>query len=321
MPVPDPARHIVWPDGFGTRFTVFVDVEEEFDWTAPFDRAQRATTAMAAFPAAHRRFADRGVGLTCMVDYPIATDPDAVGILRHAIEDGRSAIGTQLHSWVNPPFLSVESRADSYPGNLPPEMEAAKLDALTDAIAAAFGMRPVAYRAGRYGIGPATMRLLASRGYRLDSSVRPGYDYTGDGGPNFSRLGNSAYRDVSVIELPLTTIYRGIARSPSLYRWAGRVPHGRGALARTGLIERIALTPEGMPLRSALAAVDQAVADGERLLVFSFHSPSLAPGHTPYVRDTNDLTQFHHWWDAMLDRLDRIGIQPASLAEILAAAG
>ena len=84
---------------------------------------------------------------------------------------------------------------------------------------------------------------------------------------------------------------------------------------------RIALTPEDMPLADALAAVDAALADDLRLLVFSFHSPSLAPGHTPYVRDAADLRGFWRWWDAVLDRLDRRGVRPASLTEILAAAG
>ena len=96
-PPPTAAQRIVWPDDFGTRFTVFVDVEEEFDWHAPLDTRNRATTAMAAFPDAHRRFAERGVGLTCMVDHPIATDPASVAILSRVVEDGRSEIGTQLH--------------------------------------------------------------------------------------------------------------------------------------------------------------------------------------------------------------------------------
>ena len=38
---PDPGPSLVWPEAFGTRFAVFVDCEEEFDWSAPFDRAQR----------------------------------------------------------------------------------------------------------------------------------------------------------------------------------------------------------------------------------------------------------------------------------------
>ena len=56
---------------------------------------------------------------------------------------------------------------------------------------------------------------------------------------------------------------------------------------------------------------------GAAFLNFSFHSPSLAPGHTPYVRDRADLQRFHDWWTAMLDHLDRLGVRNASIAEIL----
>jgi peptidoglycan/xylan/chitin deacetylase (PgdA/CDA1 family) len=319
-PAPQPADLVRWPDAFGTRFIVFVDVEEEFDWRAPLDRRHRATTAMRAFLPAHRRFRDRGVALTCMVDYPIACDPAAVEVLARAAEDGRTEVGTQLHAWVNPPF---GDGPEPYPGALPAALEGAKLDRLTDAITAAFGRRPRAYRAGRYGIGPNTRALLAARGYRLDSSVRARYDYSADGGPDFRAVGNHAYRAAGVVELPLTTAFTGWGRpgGAGLYDALGRVPHGRGMAARAGLIERVALTPEDMPLPAALRALDAAVEEGVRLLVFSFHSPSLAPGHTPYVRDADDLAAFHGWWAAVLARLGALGVANASLAEVIAAAG
>lgn len=320
---PAPGEPVRWPEEFGTRFTVFVDVEEEFDWRAPLDAQHRSTAAMAAFPDAHRRFAEAGVGLTCMVDYPIATDVRAVDILRRVAADGRSAIGTQLHAWVNPPFARPVTRFASYAGNLPRDVEQAKIAALTHAIAQAFGARPLAFRAGRYGLGPATLPLLAEAGYRLDSSVRAGYDYSADGGPDFSGTGNAAYRADGLVELPLTSVYTGLARrgGAALYRALGRIPRGRGVAARTGMLARVALTPEDMPIAAALKAVEVATRQGERLLVFSFHSPSLAPGHTPYVRDAADLAAFHRWWDVMLGQLARLGVRYASLAEILTAAG
>lgn len=314
---------VAWPASFGTRFIVFCDVEEEFDWRRPLARANRSTRAMASFGEGHRRFAERGVGLACMVDHPVATDPAAVAILSRALEDGRSSIGAQLHPWVNPPFEEVVTPANSYAGNLPPALEAAKIDVLTDAIAAAFGERPLAYRAGRYGIGRDTLGLLAARGYRLDSSMRARYDYRRDGGPDFARIGNAAFRRDGIIELPFSTVFTGRLRrhGPALHPAAARLPHGPGALARVGLLNRVSLTPEDMPLAEVLHAIDVAIGDGERLLAFSFHSPSLAPGNTPYVRDAADLARFHRWWDVVLDRLERLGAAPATVGEVIAAAG
>jgi hypothetical protein len=196
------------------------------------------------------------------------------------------------------------------------------LVALTEAIAAAFGTRPTAYRAGRYGLGPASFDLLAKHGYRLDSSMRPGFVYAGQGGPDFAALDNHAFRRDGIVELPLTTVFTGAARGGGmgLYQAAGAIPKGRGVLARLRLLQRIPLTPEGIPVREALEAIRVAVGEGVRVLNFAFHSPSLAPGHTPYVRDEGELRLFWDWWDQVLAELDRRGAKPAGLDEIIAAA-
>ncbi|MDZ7282236.1 polysaccharide deacetylase family protein [Sphingomonas sanguinis] len=314
------AERIHWPDDFGRRFLVTVDVEEEFDWSAPLDRRHHATKAMRAFGAAHRRFAEAGVGLACMVDYPVAVDPAAIAILSECLGDGRSEIGAQLHSWVTPPYQEVVDPFTSHAGNLPIALETAKLDTLTDAITASFGSRPRIFRSGRYGLGASSLSLLASRGYRIDSSMRALHDYGATGGMDFSDIDAHGFRRDGMVELPLTSVYTGLLRQggSELYRRAGRWPHGRGMLARAGLLNRIPLTPEGVGIGDALAGIDRAVADGVRLLTFSFHSPTLEPGHTPYVRDARDRALFDRWWDAVFDRLARHGVTAATIDEILA---
>ncbi len=321
-PQPPAAGDLVaWPDSFGARFVVFVDTEEEFDWSKPLARENRSVSAVSALPAAQARFAASGVPLALMVDHPIATDPRAIDLIGPLLTGG-TAVGTQLHPWVNPPFDEALTPANSFAGNLPRALEAAKLAALTEAITKAFATRPTAYRAGRYGLGPASFDLLATLGYRLDSSMRPGFDYAAEGGPDFSALGNHAFRVGGIVELPLTTVFTGAARAGGmkLYQAAGRIPKGRAVLARSGMLQRIPLTPEGIPVREALEAIRVALGEGVRVLSFAFHSPSLEPGHTPYVRDEADLRAFWQWWDKVLAELDRLGARAAGLDEVVAAA-
>lgn len=322
---PADGRPVVWREGFGTRFTVFVDTEEEFDWRAPFRHDGWGVSAVAALPDAHRRFAERGVESCYLVDYPVATDLAAIDALRSIVAHGHGTIGAQLHPWVNPPFDETLSAHSSFAGNLPRALEAAKLDRLTDALTSLAGTAPTVYRAGRYGLGPATLGLLAARGYALDSSMRARYDYGAQGGPDYRHIGNDAFHtgpDDRIVELPLTTVFTGRLRrgGPRLYDGAGRMPRGRGLLARLGLLHRVALTPEDMPLSDALEAIRVAVGEGVRVLNFSYHSPSLAPGHTPYVRDAGDLAAFWRWWDAVLDLLAALEVRPASSDDILSAA-
>ena len=323
MPAPAQDAAVAWPDDFGSRFTVFVDTEEEFDWSRPLARENRATEAMRALPQVHDLFAAHGVPATYMVDHPIVTCPMSVDILRALLEDGRSAIGTQLHPWVNPPFDEEVVPRNSFVGNLPRELEAAKLAVLTGAIASAFGRRPVMFRAGRYGIGPHSLSLLATDGYRIDTSMRSGYDYGAEGGPDFTAIGNQAFwtGEGDLAELPLTTVYTGAARSggAGLYGALGHVPRGRGVAARLRLLSRVALTPEEMPIELALEAIRVAAGEGVRMLLFSYHSPSAAPGYTPYVRDAAELRAFHAWWEAAFGLLAQLGIAPAAHDEILAA--
>src|SRR3546814_13503630 len=95
--------------------------------------------------------------------------------------------------------------------------------------------------------------------------------------------------------------YHRIAREGTL---------ARALIARLRLVERIALTPEGIPAERACRAIDIAIGLGLPVLNFSFHSPSLRPGNTPYVRSAADLDLFYRWWDIVLDHLARRGVEP-----------
>lgn len=321
---PTSDEYISWPAHFGQRFTICVDTEEEFDWQAPLSRDHRATASARAIPDAARRFHDLGSALTWLVDHPIATDPAAIDHVRAALAVEGGAVGTQLHPWVNPPFDAADLPEHSFAGNLSRQLEAAKLDVLTDAIATAFGRRAIIYRAGRYGLGPNSLELLAERGYRLDTSMRARYDYRAVQGPDYRAIGNAAFRTGpggAIVELPFTTVYAGRSRraGPALYRLAARFPRGPGLLARLGLVTRVSLTPEDVPLEAALAAVRTAVEQGHTLISLAFHSPTLEPGHTPYVRDQADLARFWRWWGGVLGLLDKLGVRNATHDQIDAA--
>ena len=315
---PSPAARANFAPEFGRRFVVFVDTEEEFDWGAPFDRKARAVGHIAALPEANRRFVERGVAPTYLVDYPVADDRKSADALRAIAAAGECDIGAHLHPWVNPPHDEEVNAANSFVGTLPAELERAKLLALTAKLAEAFGTQPIAYRAGRYGVGANTAAILAEAGYRLDVSVRALFDYRDQGGPDFTDYPIDPYRlRDDLLEVPLTTCLAGPLR-----RWPGltRFARLRGPLARFGLLNRIPLTPEGVPLDEAGTAIETLLARGTRLFSLSFHSPSLVPGHTPYVRDEADLRRFWAWWDGVFNLFARHGIEPVRPGEIVAAA-
>jgi hypothetical protein len=70
-----------------------------------------------------------------------------------------------------------------------------------------------------------------------------------------------------------------------------------------------------------LEAVDIAINDGVKIINLSFHSPSLAVGHTPYVRDESQLAELYGWFEGVFAHLHTAGVRSTTMAEIKAASG
>jgi hypothetical protein len=283
------------------ELAIVVDTEEEFDWTRPFARENRATTSIPAQARAHDIYDRFGVVPTYVVDHPVASDAVAVAFLGTLAEAGRAEIGAHLHPWVTPPHEEALSRANSYHGNLPRALEHAKIAALTDAVEAGFGRRPTVFKAGRYGFGPHTAEALVALGYEVDCSFVPHVSFAADGGPSFyGKPDRPFWLDAArgLLEVPLTSGFAGglaaTAESrPGLFDSAAaarlRLP---GILSRLRLAERIRLSPEGHSAGEQRRLVEALVRRGHRFFTLTYHSPSLAPGHTPYVRTKDDLAAF-----------------------------
>lgn len=325
MLVPPPASAAArLAPGFGQRMLLTVDTEEEFDWGAPFRRDGYGLSHVEAIPRFQSFCESIGAHPVYLVDWPIVTDPRAVEIIGDAVRRGTAEVGVQLHPWVNPPFEEEVSRYNSFAGNLPQALETAKFMGLRDAIEAAFGSAPLIYRAGRYGLGPNTADLLKAAGIRIDTSVRSLFDYSGEGGPDYSRHPLAPYwvdAERQLLELPVTSVHWGLLRQLGvpLQRLGAKIPRGLGALSRLALLERIALTPEGVSAEEAIRGIDIALDSGLPVLVLSFHSPTLAPSLTPYAADEAAVEALYAWLAAIYADLDRRGVRSCTVADIIAA--
>lgn len=317
LDVPPPLCARVDLSGLGRRFAIFADAEEEFDWSAPLNRDATGTSAISALPNANQWFVEQGCVPTYLVDWPVVANRTSADLMAEMLASNACDIGAQLHPWVTPPFDEAVSARNSFAGNLPLDLQRAKLSALSDKIATTIGTRPLVHRAGRYGVGADTATLLAELGYRLDVSVRSRFDYRAEAGPDFTKHPIWPWRvGAGIYELPLTTTFTGPMRRRARLHQCKTM---RGLLARTRLFDRVPLTPEGVPLKNAVAAIAQLLNDGHKLFSLSFHTPSLVPGHTPYVRDAADLRTFWAWWDGVFDTFAKAGVAPIRSGEIIAA--
>ena len=306
-----------------------VDAEEDFNWDIPFSRNATDVTSIRSQHVAHRIFERYGVRPTYMVDFPVASQDAGRGPLRELLAQGACDVGAQLHPWVTPPFDEAVSFYNSYPGNLPSQLEYDKIARLTDEIDRAFGVTPRIFRAGRYGVGPNTGGILRRLGYQADSSVVPCWSFEDQGGPDYRLMNAEPFwidRDRTLLELPVAAAMVGAGAglpatlTSRIFRPSSERARLPSVMARLGLLERIKLTPEGIAIDEAKRLVRHMAADGIRVFVLTYHSPSLEPGNTPYVRNQDDLDRFLGWLDSFYDFFrSEIGGHPATWSEVRSA--
>lgn len=289
------------------RLLLSVDVEEEFNWSGPFARTGHTTYSASRLHRLEAIARDAGLLPLYLVSYPVTQTLHAAATLRASWTAGRCAIGSHLHPWVTPPFDEALSEAGSFAGNLPADLEYAKLATLTEAIRETIGVQAMAYRAGRYGLGSNTVRTLQRLGYRTDLSAIAHLDLRLKSGPDFSCIQPRPYTlttELGQIDaLPVTRGHLG-PLDGVLTRWNAPVSavlnrfHIGGALRRLQLLDRCTLTPEFPDTDGQIALTRQLHAAGVRTFCMNMHSTSLVPNATNYATTEMGVT-------ALLDRLKR----------------
>ena len=305
---------------------VVVDTEAEFDWSKDFDRSLTAVTAMAFQERAQAIFERYGVRPLYVVDYAVASQPEGYEPLRAILGRHACAIGAHLHPWINPPFEEVVSQRNSFAGNLPRDLEERKLRVLCAAIWKSFGISPLFFKAGRYGLGAHTLETLRDLGFAVDLSIMPRSDGRAKGGVDFRSVDARPYRAASgqILSVPMTRAHLGpLAPLAPRVHAAMHSPLMTslglpGILAHLGLLNTVTLTPEGIPAREQVQLLRTQIRRGYRTFVLHYHSPSLAPGHTPYVRTDADLTRFLKRIEAVCTFFfDQAGGMPGHPADLL----
>ncbi len=305
---------------------VVCDTEEEFPWSDGFSPHNTAVSAMAQLSRGQQVFDQYNIKPCYVADYPVVNQPEGARPLIEIYQDGRCEIGAHLHPWVTPPKQEAINPVNSYAGNLPAALEEAKLVALNEAIARVFGQPATTFKAGRYGVGPNTGALLEKQGFNVDLSIFTDFDLTADGGPDFRGYPAGPYwfgQSRRLLSVPSTASVVGpgerlrlqamsTANHPALLKL--RLP---GVLSRIGLADRLNLSNENYSLKENIKLTRWLLARGVRVFSYSFHSPSLKPGCTPYVQNERELRsfldQFRAYFDYFFGELNGITMSPGEL--------
>lgn len=276
---------------------VVIDTEAEFDWTKDFNRAHTDVSSMSHQFLAQTIFDEYGARPVYLVDYAVASQKEGYQPLQEIFNRRGCAIGAHLHSWVNPPFEENVSDRTSYECNLPVDLEERKLVVLQEMIKSTFGISPLFFKAGRYGVGAQTIKLLQRLGFAVDFSILPFDDLRSVGGMDFRFAEACPYQVGDIVSVPMTRGQIGLL-SPLSPQWHSRVRaplplrmHLPGVLSWLHLANTVTLTPEGVPADEQIRLIRSMVARGSRTFVLHYHSPSLA-GLTPYVGNHHEVSKF-----------------------------
>jgi hypothetical protein len=94
---PPPHRYCDVPESGAPALVAVVDTEEEFDWSAPFDRANTAVGHMAAIHRVQEVFDALGVVPSYLVSYSIVAQKAGYRHLDPYVAAGRAVIGAHLN--------------------------------------------------------------------------------------------------------------------------------------------------------------------------------------------------------------------------------
>ena len=287
-------RRIRMPDDCPPRLLVTVDAEEIFDWSA------RDRSARVAPPKDIERFQSLAVSLGIrplyFLTYPVIDDAAAQAYFRTLRDEDAADLGLHFHHWSTPPLEGFEGEYYSYQCNLPAEAQRKKAAHLAERYIMAFGERPRAHRAGRYGMTKDSYAALAAIGLDYDFSPSPAFDFSRSGGPDFSRMTNEPFSleledEASIAVTPVSGAATIRGERFFLPRRASAGVGFDGAVTRLSptFFAPLRLSPEGARLSELKALTRRLIADGARIITFSLHSTTMTPGANPYARDEADV--------------------------------
>lgn len=294
---------------------VTVDVEEIFDWNE-FSEDKIEVPSTLGLQQFQDVCSTYGVKPIYFITYPILCDEPLASELNAFLDAGVCEVGIHIHTWTTPPHLPSYDLAASYQGNLTYDMERAKIESVAAKFTEVFGFAPQVHRAGRFGCGPNTFRILKELGIQEDFSPSALFDFSETDGPDFSSLTSEVFVDqeTDVRCFPVTGLQ--FVSGPDWFT---------GLLHQTGLFnilpsaitrKDVRLTPEDNGADRLKVLTKSVLAGGVTEFVFTIHATSLLPAGNQYATTENDVAATLRTTEAYLDYfMNTLSGRPAALSE------
>lgn len=314
------------------RFFITIDTEED-EW-GEYQSSGHHVENVKQLARLQEIFDHFGAVPTYLVTYPVVKSDLAREVLGDILSKSQCEIGTHCHPWNTPPFEEELGKRNSMLCNLPDQLVLRKIETLDMAITESLGVKPRCFRAGRWGFGSNVANAIQNLGYQVDTSVTPFVDWGNYCGPDFRNAPQQAYRfspsdvlsmrsDGCLLEVPATIgfLQNNFERCHRLIQSISgstvRRLRLRGILDRTRMLNFRWLSPELSNGKDMVALAKTCLLRSASYLNMSFHSTTLLPGKSPFVRTHAELESFLRNIEIILQFAANEGLVFANLSDVL----
>lgn len=262
-------------------------------------------------------FARYGAKATYLLSPEILRDERSVDVFRKLAPNAE--LGTHLHGEYAEPEAWEPDVTSVFQRDYPPALERQKLAYLTDLFIRAFDHQPLSFRAGRFGIGPASIGILEDLGYAVESSVTPFMDWASAGakGLSFHGAPTQPYHpdralpaqrgNARILEVPVTIKPRVWSAIPAI----GKLVEPRWLRPTRGTSEALVRVAEDEIADARRAAPGRPV-----FLNAMFHNVEIVPGTSPYAANEDAARAILGRLEALLAFAERESITVVGLGDI-----
>ena len=238
-------------------------------------------------------------------------------------------IGAHLHPWTNPPFtfqLPNEKICKPYIFEYPLEIQKEKLHYLKDAIQQNFSVIPYSYKAARWGINKAHIKLINDMGFKTDTSFCPGVNWKmsrGFGKPGtdystsplipfyFDNTSGSKFLEIPQTIIPLTLWQKNSSLANAQIKYPIVNKYIKFFNFKFAWF-RPYPTIKAQDLLSIASLINK---NNISVLQMSFHSSELMPNGSPYNKTLDSIERLYEKLTLVFSSLVNQNIQSLTINE------
>lgn len=298
------------------KFVITVDTEADNQWVIPSKLSLNNLKYIERF---HYLCKHYGFPVTYLLTHEVASSYRAKKLFAPWLQKAECEVGAHLHPWSY--SINEDSLVHAHP--LPSDYSYEKLKemicSLTDLIESNFNIKPVSYRAGRYGICLNQIQLLKELGYKIDSSITPNIVWN-VGGKNgkidYSNYNNYSYEininnintegNSGIYEIPITTF--------KLQNVKNKIKKLVGKNEKYILFRMDPSISVKYLINYFKKVYSQKTTD---YIMLFLHSSELMPGGSPYFKSQDNIESMYCMYEKLFKYIKRYDIEGVILKNVL----